>query len=444
MKTGVDAEQHVRAGVARRKITPPIGVDLTGYIGRPGPSAKVHDDLYATAAVIDDGSTRIAIITLDLLGISLEQDALLRKSVSQKTGVHPANLLIACSHTHGGPATQFLRGCGTPDECYLRWLFAEITATAAEANECLSEARLSLVNAQSGFGINRRGWVAERMAQADAASGIITDPEIMAFVIDIEGRGRTVVYNYACHGVVMGNDNVETTADWPGAARAMLENSGKVNYAMFLQGCCGDINPSLRGTFEQVSKAGEMVGEPLLDALAHVESLSDATIRIEWQKIEFPYRPLPSEEEIAQEISFRRDEIERKRAQGSSKVEISIDVAMLEWAQDALKEFNSGGGPESIELSLQAIAIGKLVLLNIPGEVFCGIGLNLKSVRKEPVMVVGYANGNIGYIPTAATYCEGGYETEMAHKYYGIKMIGPESERILLDAGQSLVEQVGR
>ena len=34
-------------------------------------------------------------------------------------------------------------------------------------------------------------------------------------------------------------------------------------------------------------------------------------------------------------------------------------------------------------------------------------------------MVLGYANGDIGYIPTQPAYAQGGYEVEDAYKYYG-------------------------
>ena len=50
-----------------------------------------------------------------------------------------------------------------------------------------------------------------------------------------------------------------------------------------------------------------------------------------------------------------------------------------------------------------------------------------------------YANGNIGYIPTARAYLEGGYEVDSAYRYYGLQMIGPESEAVVVRAAARLL-----
>ena len=55
------------AGVARTIITPPMGTYLIGYGDRTRGCNSVHDDLGATALVLDDGDTRLALIALDML-----------------------------------------------------------------------------------------------------------------------------------------------------------------------------------------------------------------------------------------------------------------------------------------------------------------------------------------------------------------------------------------
>ncbi len=209
----------VRAGIARASITPPVGVDLTGYVGRTGPSTKVHDELFATALVLDDGATRIGIISADILGTSLEQDAALRESVSKATGIAPENLMIGSTHTHSGPAIGILRQCGEPDEAYIRGLFARIADVTNQACESVAEAKIAFVRGESELAWNRREWVIKSGVQQSPTSGVITDPEIGGLVIEIEGSKPVMLFNYACHGVVMGGDNLEISADWIGAAR---------------------------------------------------------------------------------------------------------------------------------------------------------------------------------------------------------------------------------
>jgi len=433
----------MRAGIARHKITPPVGVDLTGYVGRAGSSTGVHDDLYAAALVLDDGAVRVGVIAVDIIGVNMEQDAALRREISTATGIAPQNLMIACSHTHSGPAVGVLRQCGTPDEAAVRRLWSQIVAVAKEAAAELVDARLSHTHAESELAWNRREWVIERKVQQSPTSGVVTDPTSEALLIEMDGRQPVMIFNYACHGVVMGGENLSISADWIGAARNALESSGKVGTAMFLQGCCGNINPRWRGTFEEVKHAGESVAQPLLAALASAKPIDNPKIKVAWKDVDLPFMGLPPEEELEQEISFRRGELEKAQAEGAGVVQLQVHRAMLGWAEDALKMANDSGGPKAVKVPLQAISVGGLAFATLPGEAFCEYGLAFRKMTSAEVMPVGYANGNIGYIPTAEAYKEGGYEVDNAIRYYAEKMIGPESEGIIMDAMKELLAEVG-
>ncbi len=45
----------LRAGAAEAVITPPLGVDMTGFGGRPGPASGVYRDLYVRTLVLELG-----------------------------------------------------------------------------------------------------------------------------------------------------------------------------------------------------------------------------------------------------------------------------------------------------------------------------------------------------------------------------------------------------
>lgn len=431
----------MKAGIARQKITPQVGVDLTGYVGRTGGSTSVHDDLYAAALVLDDGSTRAGIISLDIIGWNMEQDAALRKEISTATGIDEKNLLIACSHTHSGPAVGVLRECGAPSEAAVRRIWSQIVEVAREAAKELVDARLSQMRAESELAWNRREWVIEGKVQQSPTSGVVTDPTAEALLIEMQGREPVMLFNYSCHGVVMGGENLAISADWIGSARNTLEASGTVGTAMFLQGYCGNINPRWRGTFEEVKRAGDSVALPLLAAMPG-KTIENPRIKVAWTDVELPYQPLAPEEELEQEISFRRAELEKGQAEGASPVSMQISRAMLGWAEDSLKMVNEGGGPESVKVPIQAISLGGLTLATLPGEAFCEYGLAFRQMTSDEVMPVGYANGNIGYIPTAEAYNEGGYEVDNAIRYYAVKMIGPESEKVIVNAMKDLLAKV--
>src|SRR5205085_11504069 len=104
-------DMEVRAGVARVTITPPIGINLIGFAGR-GPSDGLHDDLTATALVLEgpdarraDGAPgaetmRLAIIACDLLFLRADEVHAVREAVGRLTDVRGDNVVVCCSHTH--------------------------------------------------------------------------------------------------------------------------------------------------------------------------------------------------------------------------------------------------------------------------------------------------------------------------------------------------------
>jgi len=59
---------ELRVGTAMVNIDPPMAIPLAGYYSERG-SQGVADDLFAKAAVLDDGQTRVALVVCDLIGV---------------------------------------------------------------------------------------------------------------------------------------------------------------------------------------------------------------------------------------------------------------------------------------------------------------------------------------------------------------------------------------
>jgi hypothetical protein len=66
---------------------------------------------------------------------------------------------------------------------------------------------------------------------------------------------------------------------------------------------------------------------------------------------------------------------------------------------------------------VQVFRLGHTWLVTLPGEVFVEIGWKVRDavavaagVASADVVVAAYANGGVGYVPTAAAIPEGGYE----------------------------------
>jgi len=93
-----------------------------------------------------------------------------------------------------------------------------------------------------------------------------------------------------------------------------------------------------------------------------------------------------------------------------------------------------------------ALACGGFAMVGLPGEVFVELGMQIRSRSPFPVtLVVGYANGDIGYVPTRSAYPEGGYEVEHAYRYYGFPApLAPEAGEMMVEAGVECLNECWR
>src|SRR3954451_5846720 len=102
-----------QVGAARRKITPPRTVELAGlgyYLGRTG--ERVRDDLTATALVLGDGKSSVAILALDLMYNEAGFTGSVRQKVAAATDIRPEAMCVNFSHTHNAPTAGLILGAG--------------------------------------------------------------------------------------------------------------------------------------------------------------------------------------------------------------------------------------------------------------------------------------------------------------------------------------------
>jgi hypothetical protein len=90
---------------------------------------------------------------------------------------------------------------------------------------------------------------------------------------------------------------------------------------------------------------------------------------------------------------------------------------------------------------VQALKLGPLAVVALPGEVFSSFGGAIKRGSPFPAprtLVAGWSNDNVGYIPDADAYPLGGYEVDLASRYYG------QPAGWAREAGEALVAAAGR
>src|SRR5437588_787257 len=96
----------LKAGAARIDITPPVGFPMWGYaVRRDEPSVKVRDPLHARAVVLAVGTSKIALVSLDLGRAPTRQSvANIRKQLKDAAQIE--TIFLVASHTHHGPVLE--------------------------------------------------------------------------------------------------------------------------------------------------------------------------------------------------------------------------------------------------------------------------------------------------------------------------------------------------
>jgi len=418
----------LKAGYGERIITPHIGIELSGYgyyLNRRAES--VLDDLKVRVLFLSKGSKRVALISCDLLGFAVEFTDTVRKQIALEHNMACRNIVIACSHTHTGPASQPLRGLGTPEPSYLTKVAAAILQAVKCAAADQKDANLKCrVETIEPIGFNRRKMNFESI-----------DPLLKIAVFQRE-KEKIYLLNYACHPVTLGKSTA-ISADWPGALIKSMEK--RSNRAIFFQGFCGDIEPVSnlnrwgQGTKDTISSYGDRLCKHVQTAERYAEHVDVASIETVEKRINLPLQ-VPQLSEINHEKQAWLEKAEGNR---------SFEKFIEEWAKEAEAKHDALTNHPRIEhVPVHGISIGALKILCGPGEVFCEYGL-CQSKNHPLLFTFGYADGNIGYIPTKDAYkITNDYACYQAPKFYHVypfsheieSVVSKEFEKILIDISQ--------
>lgn len=447
------ARAEMRAGAAQVVITPPDGVNLAGYYNFRG-SDGVLDDIHSRALVLDDGTTRAALVTLDLIGTPREMVEAVRAEV-EKSGVLPGgHVMISATHAHTGPVPgRFLRtpdgpesGAPPPESVhakYLATLPGLIAASVTQAAAKLSPVSVSGVSGECpDLTFCRRfymrdgkvGWNPGKLNPNTMTPAGPTDPQVQAIFFEkphkpAERVDALAVYaNFSMHPDTVGGTKI--SADYPGAlARLMAGYHGKECITLYGNGTSGNLN-HIDVAWERQQKGAEeahRIATLLTAAIFRAEKkqrpLTAGTLRVRSVVVPLDVPHVsPEQSEMARETV-------RKKVNGPPP-----SFMQLVHANRLLDLAPRDGKP--IDAEVQIISLGKDVAwIGLPGEVFVELGLALK--KQSPfshTIITTLTNGNWGYIPDRRSYVEGAYEAESARVEPG------SGEKLIAAAAQMLAE----
>ncbi|MCX6380894.1 MAG: neutral/alkaline non-lysosomal ceramidase N-terminal domain-containing protein [Armatimonadetes bacterium] len=436
------------AGVCETNITPPLGVWMSGYGLRPTGATRIHDELYARAVVIDDGTTRLVLISADIIVFAPDSVERLRSQIASFLNTEAHCIMLHATHTHGGPYVGIFRCMGEHDTEYMSVLERKIVGCAKQAAQTLYPVYLTYGETTAQIGVKRRQSLQNgRTVLGHDYAGVVA-PKVQTLNVNhLDGRLFALLFSHACHPTTMGGENLAITAEWCGAAVEQLKNRFRTEentrlqppLPIFLQGCCGDINPNWRGSWESVEANGKVIADAAHQALWNAHGRLDPALSAEEVTVNLPMLEPPSIEECDAQVAFWEQRLAEDRAKSAHQGVILYDEGILNWARDYRAFAGMTDFHETQPFTIQRLTLGGIHLLGFPAEMFVQYQLDFAAQSPAPVFSLAYTNGCWNYLPTSAEYPRGGYEVLDANKYYGTLMFAPESEATLRDATYRLL-----
>jgi len=428
----------LKAGLARIDITPPVGGPMQGYAARTHGSEGIHDPLYAAALVLDDGCTKLAILSCDLIGMPQERTDTIRKMASERTGIPEKNIMICCSHTHGGPSMRE-EGYIPGDPVWLKVLEKQLAGLVQLGMNDLNGAKIGCDSGEARICVNRREWRDGKVVIGANPDGPI-DPELVVMKIESpEGAPRGVLFNFSCHCTTLGGDNYLLTADYVGYARQFIERflGSERSISMFVNGAGGNINPHPRGTFDWADRHGTTLGAETVKTLVGIETTDEAELSSAVRTIQLPLQPPPDLEILKEE----KKKLEEQAANLEKGKPMPPSLrANLIWVGEMISRIENNRVQKSMSVEIQAFRIGDIGIIALPGEVFCEIGMAIKKQSKfRKTIIAGFSNGSVGYIPTAKGIEEGGYEPDISRRYGTEQHFAPGVEEAIVTQSVDLL-----
>lgn len=374
----------LKAGAAKVNITPPedAGLQMRGYGDRTEGFTGILDSIYVRTIVIDDSKSQAAIMITDLIAIPDLMWNRLSEQIEEETGIARERILLAATHTHGGPDIYRDSEVGGKLKTYNNELADKIVRSVQEAQSSLRPARIGVGRGYADINVNRVARTASGGYWLGQNPEGMSDKTVHVVKFeDLHGRPIAILVNYAVHAVVGGSNNLRITADLPGVTSRLVEQHyGNGVVVPWTSGAAGDQNPIYAvldepnsGRIQPMDALGRILGEEVIRVAENVGRMTS-----------------------------------RASIQGGQKVVLVPGKEQNEYSATADYRFVD---TDPLEIRLSTLKVGHVVFGGVSGEVLTRIGHRFKaeSPFKETMMIT-HCNGASGYLPDDKAYERPGYE----------------------------------
>jgi len=435
----------LEAGVAACDITPPVGYRMSGYF-HERLSTGTLNPLKAKALVLKQGDARAAIVSCDLIGLSLDVSNRARAEASARTGIPVENILLAATHTHTGPLyggalrehlhNQAVAKHGQ-DPCeavdYPKDLAAKLAQVIADANAASKPVSLAAgVAEQQGLAFNRRFHMKDGSVRFNP--GVLNpnivrpagpiDPQVgVVMVHDAGGKTHAGLVNFALHLDTVGG--TKYAADYPFfLEEGLREAYGKAFVLLFGTGACGDIN-HIDVTKKERLKT-ETIGRTLAEAVkaADLKPVAKPALAVRREIVRAPLQQFDAEKK-----AWAREAIQKV---GTRQLPFLEQVEAYKILAVEMRE------GDTLPLEVQVVRLsGDVAVVGLPGEVFVDLGLAIKKASPfATTLVIELCQDAPGYIPTRKAFAEGSYETVNSR-------VAPGGGEMMAEAAIRLLKELG-
>ncbi|NOX64202.1 MAG: hypothetical protein GXO85_00040, partial [Chlorobi bacterium] len=364
------------------------------------PSDTKWGELTTRALVLTKGDTKVAIVSVDNLGVPKLIGDRIRTLVPQ---IKPENIIIGVTHTHSAPDVYGFadeKGNTGTDLKYIDFLVKQTAKAINEAYKNIKPANLKIAVGKA------KGKIAY-----NAYAPKLYDPRcgVMQFISVDDNKVISTLVNYAIHPEVVGNDQGVTTPDLIGPLYSKIES--KVGgMAIFMNSAQGGMvtadNRRKNGKevkdWNECIRIGELLANESLRIISGAEVQKDPQIFVASKDFDLPV--------------------------DSDLMKFILSHTILDYKMP---------NNETVSTRMNLLDIGNAQVITIPGEALPNIGFYIKrKMKTKNPFIFGLTNDAYGYIMTKEDF-----KSFERYNYISRTSLGERTAEIIINEAMELIKE---